>query len=159
MPGIHERFVERMGSALTDAGLPRLPSRVFAALTVDDDGQMTAAELGAVLGVSPAAISGAVSFLSRVNFIHRERDGGSRRDLYVVDDDAWHRAMRPDQAYGPMIAALDDALSGLPTGAPARHRLLLMREFLVFVTEEVERMGPRWERRKRAFERSLEPRA
>ena len=26
------RFVERMGGALTEAGLPRLPSRVFAAL-------------------------------------------------------------------------------------------------------------------------------
>ena len=49
-----ERFVERMGGALTDAGLPRLPSRVFAALLVDDDGRMTAAELGEAIGVSPA---------------------------------------------------------------------------------------------------------
>ena len=50
-----DRFVERMGGALTDAGLPRLPSRVFAALLVDDDGRMTAAELGEALGISPAA--------------------------------------------------------------------------------------------------------
>ncbi|MDX6284008.1 MAG: hypothetical protein QOH03_5079, partial [Kribbellaceae bacterium] len=32
----HE-FVERMGGALTQAGLPRLPSLVFSALLVDDD--------------------------------------------------------------------------------------------------------------------------
>ena len=57
-PTERARFVERMAGALTDAGLPRLPSRVFAALLVDDDGRMTAAELAEALGVSPAGVSG-----------------------------------------------------------------------------------------------------
>ena len=48
-----DRYVERMGTALTDAGLQRLPSRVFAALTVDDDGRMTSAELVDALGDCP----------------------------------------------------------------------------------------------------------
>ena len=40
--------------------------------------------------------------------LRRERERGSRRDVYVVDDDAWHEAMmREDQAYRPMLAALD----------------------------------------------------
>ena len=95
-----DRFVERMGGALTDAGLPRLPSRVFAALLVDDDGRMTAAELGEALGISPAAVSGAVNYLARLGMIRRERERGSRRDVYVVDEDAWHGTMmREDQAY------------------------------------------------------------
>ncbi|WP_278255892.1 hypothetical protein [Nocardioides convexus] len=43
-PTQRAEFVERLGGALTSAGLARLPSRVFAALLVDDDGRMTAAE-------------------------------------------------------------------------------------------------------------------
>ena len=113
------RFVERMGGALTDAGLPRLPSRVFAALVIDDDGRMTAAELAETLAVSPAAVSGAVNFLAQIGFLHRERERGSRKDVYVVDDDAWLGAMmRKDQTYAPMMTALDGALGGLRAWAP-----------------------------------------
>ena len=54
------RFVERFGSALTAAGMQRLPSRVFAVLLADPDGRMTAAEIGEALSVSPASVSGAV---------------------------------------------------------------------------------------------------
>ena len=109
-----DRYVERMGTALADAGLQRLPSRVFAALTVDDDGRMTSAELVEALGVSPASVSGAVRYLSQIGFVHRERERGTRRDVYVVDDDAWLQAtVRGDQAYAPMVAALDDALQRL----------------------------------------------
>jgi DNA-binding transcriptional regulator GbsR (MarR family) len=147
------RFVQRMGGALSAAGLPGLPSRVFAALVVDDDGRMTSAELCDTLQVSPAAVSGAVAFLSQVDFIHREREPGTRRDVYVVDDDAWHEAMlRTDQTYAPMIAALDDALRSLPEDHPSRHRLVLMQAFLEFVTGEMEALAQRWEQRKQELE-------
>jgi predicted transcriptional regulator len=147
------RFVERMGGALTEAGLPRLPSRVFAALVVDDDGRMTAAELAATLQVSPAAVSGAVNFLGQIGFLHREREPGSRKDVYVVDDDAWLGAMmRRDQTYSPMMTALATALEGLGSGAPAAHRLWLMREFLVFVDDEMDGLAERWLARRRELE-------
>ncbi len=150
------RFVERMGGALTEAGLPRLPSRVFAALVVDDDGRMTSAELADTLAVSPAAISGAVSFLSQISFLHREREPGSRRDVYVVDDDAWLKAMmRKDQTYAPMLAALGTAMRGLAADAPARHRLWLMQEFLTFVDEEMDGLAERWLARRAELEDGL----
>jgi hypothetical protein len=134
-----------MGGALTNAGLPRLPSRVFAALVVDDDGRMTAAELAETLAVSPAAISGAVKFLGQIGYLHRERERGSRRDVYVVDDDAWLGALtRRDQMYEPLITALSGALGGLGPEAPAAHRLWLMREFLTFVVSEMDGLAERW---------------
>jgi hypothetical protein len=43
--------------------MPRMPARVFAAVLVAEDGRRTAAELADQLGVSPAAISGAVPIL------------------------------------------------------------------------------------------------
>ncbi|RYP87521.1 MarR family transcriptional regulator [Nocardioides guangzhouensis] len=146
------RFVERMGGALTDAGLPRLPSRAFAALLSDEDGRMTAAELAAALEVSPAGVSGAVNYLARVGMLRRERHRGSRRDVYVVDDDAWHTAMlRRDQLYAPMVGALDEAIADLGDDDPRRVRLVLTREFLVFVDEELADLATRWDDRRRAL--------
>jgi predicted transcriptional regulator len=141
--------VERIGAALTQAGVARLPSRVFAALLVDDDGRMTSVELAAALGVSAAGISGAVGYLEQLGMLRRERERGSRRDVYVVDDDAWHDAMmRHDQVYGPIRASLEHALSALGPDAPAHLRLTLTREFLVFVEDEMDAIAEKWEKRK-----------
>jgi DNA-binding transcriptional regulator GbsR (MarR family) len=142
------RFVERMGGALTSAGLARLPSRIFSALLIDEDGRMTAAEIGEQLEVSPAAVSGAVRYLDGVGMVRRERERGSRRDVFVVDDDAWHDTMmRADQIYAPMQAALNRALAELPADDPACRRLRLSREFLAFVLEEMNGMNERWTQR------------
>src|SRR5689334_13003759 len=116
---------ERIGGALAAAGLQRMPARVWGALLVDDDGRMTSAELAEFLQVSPAGISGAVKYLSQLGMVRRERERGTRRDVYVVEDDAWHDTMmRHDQIYGPITQAFERALAALPPeDAPARHRV------------------------------------
>jgi DNA-binding transcriptional regulator GbsR (MarR family) len=140
-------FVEQMGGALTQAGLPRVPSLVFSALLVDDDGRMTANELARSLSLSAGAISGAVRYLEHVGMARRERERGSRRDVYVVDDDAWHGAlMRTEHLYAPMVAALTRCLAGLSEDSPAGRRLLLTQEFLTFVQDEMRGLVDRWER-------------
>jgi DNA-binding transcriptional regulator GbsR (MarR family) len=138
-----------MGSALTQAGLPRVPSLVFSALLVDDDGRMTSAELSDALELSPASISGAVRYLEQVGMLRRERERGSRRDVYVVDDDAWHGAMmRRDQMYAPMVAALNAGLTAVDADSRVHQRLLLTREFLVFVDQELSTLAEKWEKRR-----------
>jgi len=141
--------VERIGGALTQAGLARLPSRVFAALLVDDDGRMTSVELAEALGVSAAGVSGAVGYLEQLGMLRRERERGSRRDVYVVDDDAWHDTMtRHDQIYGPIKASLDHALAALGPDAPAHRRVAMSRDFLSFVEGELDQIAEKWEKRK-----------
>ena len=141
--------VERIGSALTQAGLARLPSRVFAALLVDDDGRMTSAELADELGVSPAGVSGAVGYLEQLGMLRRERERGSRRDVYVVDDDAWHGAMMShDQIYGPIKASLEHSLTTLGPDAPAHRRVAMSLDFLHFVEAELDDLAQKWELRK-----------
>jgi predicted transcriptional regulator len=144
-----QEFVERMGSALSQAGLPRIPSLVFSALLLDDDGRMTASELAGTLHLSAGSISGAVRYLEQVGMARRERERGSRRDVYVVDDDAWHGAMmRTGQVYAPMIAALTRGLTTIGKDSAAHRRLLLTREFLCFVDEEMTALAERWEKRR-----------
>lgn len=149
-------YLEQLGAALADAGLPSLPSRIFSALLMDDDGRMTSAEISETLGVSAAAVSGAVKYLGQVQMIHRERQPGSRREVYVVDDDAWHRAMlRRDQIYAPILRALAAAIDQHGPRAPAYRRLMLTAEFLRFVDQEMDGLANRWATHRERFERQL----
>jgi len=62
-PRLHD-VVEHLGGALADAGLPRLPARVFAALMAKEDGRLTSADLATLLEISPAGVSGGVRYLT-----------------------------------------------------------------------------------------------
>src|SRR5215204_7683027 len=85
------RFVERCALTLTEAGVPRMPARVFVALLISDDGRLTAAELAEMLGVSPAAVSNAVRYLQQTRLVAREREPGERRDHYrIYSGDTWY---------------------------------------------------------------------
>jgi hypothetical protein len=144
-----DAFVERMGGALAEAGMPRGASLALAALLIDDDGRMTAAELGEASHLSAGSVSGAVRFLVQMGVVRRERERGSRRDVYVVDNDAWHGAMvRTDQVYAPIIAALQGGMAAIGAQSPAHQRLLLSKEFLEFVAAEMSALVVRWEKRR-----------
>ncbi|EWT02768.1 transcriptional regulator TrmB [Intrasporangium oryzae NRRL B-24470] len=146
-------YVERLGDSLTDAGMPRLASRVFAQLLADDDGRMTASELSEALEVSPAAVSGAVRYLTQVWMIGKERERGSRRDIYVVQTDAWHNAMLSrDRVLAQLEAGVRtgvEAVGGVAT--PAGRRLQLTLDFLEFLAEKMSTLAEEWEPRKVAL--------
>jgi DNA-binding transcriptional regulator GbsR (MarR family) len=144
------RFVERFGSALTAAGMQRLPSRVFACLLADEDGRMTAAEIGEALSVSPASVSGAVRSLEQMRMIHRAREAGSRRDVFVVADDAWHDVMMNSSAtYAPLTQTLREGVQDVGgRGTQAGDRLAVSVAFLEFITEEMQQLSERWDKRR-----------
>ena len=75
------------------AGLPRMTARVHLDLLLSEEGRRTAAELTRRLKVSPASVSVAVNYLVQQGFVRREHDPRRRRDVYVVDDDAWYHSM------------------------------------------------------------------
>ena len=143
--------VEHLGGALGDAGIARLPARVFAALLATEDGRLTASDLSALLGVSPAGVSGAVRYLTQVRMIRRERERGSRRDVFVVMDDAWHDVlMQKDQIYAPILAALVNARREVGEGTRAGERMMLSVEFLEFIQREMDGIASRWDEYKAA---------
>lgn len=86
-------FVERFAADLTEAGMQRMASRVFACLLASEEGALTSAELSERLQASPAAISGAVRYLAQVNMISRQRDPGSRRERYLLHHDVWYSTL------------------------------------------------------------------
>src|SRR3954466_10653342 len=122
-PAAVNRFIETFASAFVDAGVPRMPSRVFAAILASDAGRLTAAELAERLQASPAAISGAVRYLIQLSPLVRERAPGSRRDVYAVGDDGWYEAIvRRERLLDLWARAVRDGVAALGPGTPARRR-------------------------------------
>ena len=139
------RFVERFAAVLTEAGIPRMPSRVFAALLVTDSGSLTSAELSQQLQVSPAAVSGAVRYLSQFSLVSREREPGSRRDRYRVVSDSWFEASaQRDGILASWGAAALEGSEVLGYDTPAGQRFAESREYFEFVRKELSGVLARW---------------
>ncbi|MFF7967426.1 GbsR/MarR family transcriptional regulator [Streptomyces sp. NPDC007903] len=139
------RFVERFAAQLVEAGVPRMPARVFAALLASDTGTLTSAELGELLRISPAAVSGAVRYLSQVHLVSREREPGSRRERYRVHSDQWYEALTSREA---IIKRWEDALregiTSLGPETPAGRRLTDTLEFFEFIEDDLAGIMERW---------------
>src|ERR1043165_9140229 len=97
-PDVVSKFVESFAAQLVEAGMQRMPARVFAALLSSDEGTMPSAELGEQLRISPAAVSGAVRYLAQTHMVSREREPGSRRERYRVHGDQWYEALTNREA-------------------------------------------------------------
>lgn len=145
------RFVERFAAVLTDSGIPRMPARVFAALVATNSGRLTASELAGILRVSPAAVSGAVRYLTHINLVSREREPGSRRDVFGVDQDVLYAVTAGrDHLLVRWQASLRDGVKALGQDSPAGQRVAEMVEFVEFLREEMEAMLDRWHARQGA---------
>ncbi|WP_432075574.1 GbsR/MarR family transcriptional regulator [Streptomyces wuyuanensis] len=150
------RFVERFAAQLVEAGMTRMPARVFAALLSSDSGAMTSAELGEQLQVSPAAVSGAVRYLSQQHMVSRERDPGSRRERYRVHSDQWYEALtNRDAILKRWSDSLREGVTSLGAETPAGRRLAETVAFFDFIRDELPAMMERWrEHRERTFGQS-----
>ncbi|MFB8775480.1 GbsR/MarR family transcriptional regulator [Streptomyces broussonetiae] len=143
------RFVEHFAAQLVEAGVPRMPARVFTALLASDTGALTSAELGEQLQVSPAAVSGAVRYLAQLHLVSREREPGSRRERYRVHSDQWYESLTNRNAIIKRWEdALRDGVTSLGAATPAGRRLTETLAFFEFVEVEVEEMMERWRARR-----------
>jgi len=139
------RFIERFASVLVESGVPRMPARVFAALLTIDSGRLTASELAELLQISPAAVSGAVRYLTQVSLISREREPGSRRDVYRLHDDEWYEAIvRREPLLQRWERAVLEGVDAVGADTPAGRRLRDTAGFFEFLQAEMPAMLERW---------------
>lgn len=127
------------------SGMPRMMARVHADLLLSEDGRRTAAELVRRLRVSPASVSVAVNSLVRYGYVRRERDPQRRRDLYIVDDEAWYHsiAISARQTLESAQAAIA-AAETLGPDSPVGQRLLRAGRFLERVVGDMKESADRW---------------
>ncbi|MFI1890320.1 GbsR/MarR family transcriptional regulator [Streptomyces jumonjinensis] len=127
------------------AGLPRMTARVHVDLLLSEDGRRTAAELTRRLKVSPASVSVAVNYLVQQGYVRRERDPRRRRDVYVVDDDAWYHSVviSARQTLEAVRAAMAAAETSGPD-SPVGQRLARAGAFLERVCLDQRESADRW---------------
>jgi DNA-binding transcriptional regulator GbsR (MarR family) len=139
-------YIERFAAVLVAAGFPPMPARVFVALLVTDAGRLSAAELAAVLRISPAAVSGAVRYLIQIGMVHKERVPGSRRDYYRMPGGMWDSLIRQrDQVMTRWTALVREGIDLVGPDTPAGERLAEQAEFLEFTTKELSQILDRWQ--------------
>ncbi|MFF1507256.1 GbsR/MarR family transcriptional regulator [Streptomyces sp. NPDC058326] len=139
------RFVERFAAELTEAGIQRMASRVFAALLTSETGSMTSAELAEQLRISPAAVSGAIRYLSQVSMVSRERDPGTRRERYVLHNELWYETFtRRDQILTRWEKLLREGAETLGPDTAAGARTAETAEFFAFLQREMLGIMDRW---------------
>lgn len=127
------------------SGLPRMTARVHVDLLLSEDGRRTAAELTRRLKVSPASVSVAVNFLVQQGYVRRERDPQRRRDIYVVDDDAWyHSVMTSARQTLEAAQAATAGAEAVGLDRPAGRRLARAGAFLERVTLDMMESADRW---------------
>ncbi|RZI94634.1 MAG: MarR family transcriptional regulator [Microbacterium sp.] len=150
-PGIEA--AEQAASLLTAAGMARMPARVMMALVGSPDEGYTAAELAERLGVSPAAVSGAVRYLTTMRLIQRLTRPGDRRDRYDLTDDAWAGMITSNAPLYATLAGNIDRIADENTEAPLSvSRAREIADFLRYLADRMPQLATEW-RAERARER------
>ncbi len=136
---------EQAAALLTAAGMARMPARVMMALVGSPDDGYTAAELGERLGVSAAAVSGAVRYLVSMRLIQRVSRPGDRRDRYDLVDDAWSGMITANAPmYAALAAAMDDIADANADAPLSVARARDVADFLRYLAERMPRLADEW---------------
>src|ERR1700722_3298921 len=139
-------FIEKFAAVLIVTGFPPMPARVFVALLISDTGGLTAADLADLLQISPAAVSGAVRYLSGLGLVRKERVPGARREYYRMPGDVWYQVMLlRNQALTRWAALLKEGIDLVGADTGAGRRMAGHAGFIEFLTAEMPAVMARWD--------------
>jgi DNA-binding transcriptional regulator GbsR (MarR family) len=143
-------FVEHIASELAADGFPRMPAYVLMTLTATDSGRLTAAELGERIGVSAAAISGAVRYLILLGFVRSTTVPGTRKHVYALSEIPWYTySLSRPEMYLRTETLLRTGAAQLAAGSAARARIEEMTDFFAFLSERLPQLLEEWRDRRR----------
>jgi DNA-binding transcriptional regulator GbsR (MarR family) len=131
-----------------------MASRVFAYALAEDADRYTAADLATGLRVSPAAVSGALRYLLATRLLFKEREPGTRADLYrIYDDDVWGVIM---SARLPMLEQWEQTMADAAELVGSEHRggrrLRETQEFFRFTRQELAGIVERWKQHRETLD-------
>ncbi|MFH8572698.1 MarR family transcriptional regulator [Streptomyces sp. NPDC017993] len=127
------------------SGMPRMTARVHVDLLLSEHGRRTAAELTRRLKVSPASVSVATNYLVQHGYVRRERDPQRRRDIYVIDDEAWyHSIVISSRQTLAAVRASMAAAEAFGIDSPVGRRLARGGTFLERVVLDMTESADRW---------------
>lgn len=147
-----QAYAEKLAATFAAAGFPRMAARVLMTLMLSAEGALTAADLTERLGVSPAAVSGAVKYLETLAMVRRRAAPGSRREYYELPDQAWYTStLRQPPFFDVMAGVLPEGIAvAQAADAPrAVAQLKDMQDFFEFVHARFPQLYEEWEASRR----------
>jgi predicted transcriptional regulator len=139
-------FIERFTTQLCQAGFPRTPARIFVALLTSDASRLSAAELGDLLQISAASVSGGVRYLLQVGLVTAEGEPGSRRLHYRMSTAIWQDVVRlRDRQFTTWAEELRLGVQVLGRTSPAGARLAETVRYFEFISREMAGLLARWQ--------------
>ncbi|UJP10052.1 MarR family transcriptional regulator [Microbacterium sp. KUDC0406] len=137
---------EGAAAVITAVGFPRMPARVMMALIAAPSGGYTAGELGDRLGVSAAAVSGAVRYLQTLHIIRRVSRPDQRLARYEIISDAWYGMMASNSpVYERLAGYIDEIGAAHSADHAATVRAGEMAEFFRFMARRMPQLIDEWE--------------
>ncbi|MEI3848842.1 MULTISPECIES: GbsR/MarR family transcriptional regulator [Microbacterium] len=142
---------EDAAAMIASVGFPRMPARVLMALIAAPAEGYTAGDLAERLGVSAAAVSGAVRYLQTIQVIRRVSRPETRRDRYVIVSDTWYGLMTNNGPIYERLAAHIEAIGDAHADDhAARDRAAEMADFFRFMAARMPALVDEWEAQRRS---------
>ncbi len=136
---------EQAAAILSAAGMPRMPARVMMALVAAPAGGYTAAELSERLGVSAAAVSGAVRYLETAHFLQRRSRAGDRRDHYELGGESFYHSVTSNSPVYERMSIVIDRIAQEQDDSVTRDRTRELAGFFRFLAKRMPELIDEWE--------------
>lgn len=141
-------FVEEVGVAFEQTGLPRMAGRIFGWLLISAPPYQSPDELTGVLRASRGSVGSALDLLLRMGLIQRFVIAGERHDHFQLREDAMRRTVKNGvEAEIKMFRTLAErGLDLIKNESSARtHRLEEMRDRYEFLEKAVPELMKNYE--------------
>ena len=147
-----KNFVEEVGIAFEQTGLPQMAGRIFGWLLISDPPYQSSAELAVALMASKGSISTMTRLLIQIGLIERFVIPGERHDNFRISPGAFNCTMRrgleEEIKMFRQLAERGLELLG-ERSSPRRQWLEEMRNSYAFMEKEFPALLERWEQERK----------
>lgn len=138
------RYSEQLAALLDLAGFPRMPARVLMALVTSPEGELTAEQIGQTLGISPAAVSGAVRYLRSIQVVRAASLPGTRRRIYTLTPKWYTITLSRSTMYGELREMVRPLPPAIGPDTAAGRRVLEMADFYAYLSRRFPEILEEW---------------
>jgi len=147
-----KHFVEDVGIAFEQTGLPRTAGRIFGWLLISDPSHQSTSELAEVLMASRGSISSMTRLLIQIGLIERISLTGIRHGYFQLRPDTWQHMIKHglDDEVKMFRELAEHGLELLADKDPlTRKGLEEMRDIYTFFEREFPALAERWEQERK----------
>lgn len=153
------QFVTELGLVFEQSGAAPMLGRVYGALLISTEQELTAEDLASSLHASRGSISQTTRQLVQMGLLQKTHKIGSRKDYFRLAPDGWVNLSRYRFEKSMDMAELfERGLDTIPETSPeARTALEENLEFLAYWQEFIDVFFNEWQQRKEAWHAKRNP--